>query len=169
MEHLLFAHVSLVCKAPLLPLTASHLGPPPPWPPQAELILLPAHDYTTWTSNARGCLHVPTLNWGLLRRFRGIKNPSANPGDSGGADPTPGSGRSLGGGSDYPLQYSCLGNRMDRGPGRLWSLESQKESDTTEHAHTPLQLLNRVPGSHLWRACSKPYSTHPGPASEETA
>ena len=28
---------------------------------------------------------------------------------------TPGSGRSLGEGIDYPLQYSCLGNPQDRG------------------------------------------------------
>ena len=27
----------------------------------------------------------------------------------------PGSGRSPGGGNDNPLQYSCLGNPMDRG------------------------------------------------------
>ena len=27
----------------------------------------------------------------------------------------PGLGRSSGGGNDYPLQYSCLGNPMDRG------------------------------------------------------
>ena len=30
--------------------------------------------------------------------------------------PVPGSGRSPGGGNGYPLQYSCLGNSMDRRP-----------------------------------------------------
>ena len=30
----------------------------------------------------------------------------------------PGSGRSLGGGKEYPLQYSCLENSMDRGAWR---------------------------------------------------
>ena len=30
-------------------------------------------------------------------------------------DSIPGSGRSLGEGNGYPLQYSCLGNSMDRG------------------------------------------------------
>ena len=36
----------------------------------------------------------------------------ANVGDAG---LIPGSGRSPGGGNGYPLQYSCLGNPMDRG------------------------------------------------------
>ena len=41
-----------------------------------------------------------------------LKNSSANEGD---LDSTPRSGKSPGGGNDYPLQYSCLGNPMDRG------------------------------------------------------
>ena len=41
-----------------------------------------------------------------------LKNPPANTGDSGSI---PGSGRSPGEGNDNPLQYSCLGNPMDRG------------------------------------------------------
>ena len=41
-----------------------------------------------------------------------VKNPPANDGD---LDLTPGSGRSPGGGNGNPLQYSCLGNPMDRG------------------------------------------------------
>ena len=40
------------------------------------------------------------------------KNPPANAGDVGSI---PGSGRSPGGGNGNPLQYSCLGNPMDRG------------------------------------------------------
>ena len=44
------------------------------------------------------------------------KNPPANPGDTG---LIPRSGRSLGEGNGNPLQYSCLGNPMDR--GALWS------------------------------------------------
>ena len=40
------------------------------------------------------------------------KNPPANTGD---ADSVPEWGRSPGGGNGYPLQYSCLGNPMDRG------------------------------------------------------
>ena len=41
-----------------------------------------------------------------------VKNPLANAGD---ADLILGSGRSLGEGQGNPLQYSCLGNSMDRG------------------------------------------------------
>ena len=41
-----------------------------------------------------------------------VKNPPANAGDTGSFL---GSGRSPGGGSGNPLQYSCLGNPMDRG------------------------------------------------------
>ena len=41
-----------------------------------------------------------------------VKNPPTSAGDMG---LIPGSGRSLGEGDDNPLQYSCLGNPMDRG------------------------------------------------------
>ena len=37
------------------------------------------------------------------------------PASAGGADSISGSGRSLGEGNGNPLQYSCLGNPMDRG------------------------------------------------------
>jgi len=39
---------------------------------------------------------------------------------------TLGLGRSPGGEHGYPLLYSCLENPMDRGPGRLPSMELQK-------------------------------------------
>ena len=42
----------------------------------------------------------------------GVKNPSANAGDAGS---TPVSGRSSREGNGNSLQYSCLGNHMDRG------------------------------------------------------
>ena len=45
-----------------------------------------------------------------------IKNPPANAGDLG---LIPGSGRSSGEQTGNPVQYSCLGNPMDRGPGSL--------------------------------------------------
>ena len=41
-----------------------------------------------------------------------VKNPPANAKDAG---LTPGSEKSPGGGNGSPLQYSCLGNPMDRG------------------------------------------------------
>ena len=41
-----------------------------------------------------------------------VKNRPASAGD---VDSIPGSGRSSGEGNGNPLQYSCLGNPMDRG------------------------------------------------------
>ena len=43
-----------------------------------------------------------------------VKNLPANAGDKGDAGLIPGLGRSLGGGNGNSLQYSCLGNPMDR-------------------------------------------------------
>ena len=43
----------------------------------------------------------------------------------------PGSGRSPGEGNDNPLQYSCLGNPMDRGAWRATVHGVAKESDMT--------------------------------------
>ena len=47
-----------------------------------------------------------------------VKNPPANAGDTGDRGSVPGSGRSSGEGNDNPLQYSFLGNSMDRGAWR---------------------------------------------------
>jgi len=44
-----------------------------------------------------------------------VKNPPATAGDARDPDLTPGWGRSPEGGNDNPLQYSYLGNPMDRG------------------------------------------------------
>ena len=44
-----------------------------------------------------------------------VKNPSANAGDAEDAGSVSGLGRSLGGGNGNPLQYSCLGNPVDKG------------------------------------------------------
>ena len=44
-----------------------------------------------------------------------VKNPPANAGGMRDAGSIPGSGRSPGGGHGTLLQYSCLGNPMDRG------------------------------------------------------
>ena len=57
-----------------------------------------------------------------------VKNPPANAGDVGSI---PGSERPPGEGNGNPLQYSCLGNHMDR--GAWWAVVHgvAKESDTT--------------------------------------
>ena len=57
-----------------------------------------------------------------------VKNLPANAGDSGSV---PGLGRSPGEGSGNPLQYSCLGNPMDRGAWWATVRGATKESDET--------------------------------------
>ena len=52
-----------------------------------------------------------------------VKNPPTNAGDAG---LIPGLGRSPGGGSGSPLQYSCLENSMGRGAGGLQSMGLQR-------------------------------------------
>ena len=44
-----------------------------------------------------------------------VKNPPAKAGDARDMNSIPGSGRSSGVGNENPLQYSRLGNSMDRG------------------------------------------------------
>ena len=58
-----------------------------------------------------------------------VKNPPANAGDGGSI---PGSGRPPGGGNGNPLEYSCLGNPMDRGGWQATVHGVAKESDTTQ-------------------------------------
>ena len=71
------------------------------------------------------------------------KNLPANAGDT---RSIPGSGRSPGEGNGYPLQYSCLGNPMDR--GAWWAtVHKVAESDTPEHLseHTAHALKREIP------------------------
>ena len=66
----------------------------------------------------------------------GVKTLSANAGDGRDVGLIPGSGIFPGGGNDNPLQYSCLGNLIDKrslaGYGR-WGC---KELDMTENTRT---------------------------------
>ena len=57
-----------------------------------------------------------------------VKNPPANAGDEGSI---PGWRRSLGEGNANPLQYSCLGNPVDRGAWRATVHGVAKELDMT--------------------------------------
>ena len=61
--------------------------------------------------------------WGSV-----VKNLPANAGDVGAI---PRSGRPLGEGNRNPLQYSCLGNPMDRGAWRATVHVVAEETDTT--------------------------------------
>ena len=60
-----------------------------------------------------------------------INNLPDNAGDIRDAGSIPGLGRSPGEGNGSPLQYSCLGNPMDRGAWQATVHGVAKESDTT--------------------------------------
>ena len=63
------------------------------------------------------------------------KESSCNAGDTGDTSSLPVSERSPGEGNGNPLEYSCLGNPMDRGAWQATVHGVAKESDTTEHTH----------------------------------
>ena len=58
-----------------------------------------------------------------------VKNPPVNAGDTKDLGLIPGSERSSGRGNGNPLQYSCLGNPMDRGVWQATVHGVAKESD----------------------------------------
>ena len=55
------------------------------------------------------------------------KNPLANAGDTGDTGSMPGSGKTPGERNGNPLQFSCLGNPMDK--EARWATVHAKESD----------------------------------------
>ena len=58
----------------------------------------------------------------------------------------PGSGTSPGEENDNPLQYSCLGNPMDRKPGMLQSMGSQR---MRHNSVTEQQLASAKPKIYI--------------------
>ena len=54
------------------------------------------------------------MSYGASHVVRVIKNPPTSAGDARDLGSVPGSGQSLEVGNGNPLQYSCLGNSMDR-------------------------------------------------------
>ena len=71
----------------------------------------------------------------LFLNFPGGSNGKASAYNAGDPGLIPGSGKSSGEDSGNPLQYSCLGNPMDRGAWRA-IVHGVPESDVTEHTHT---------------------------------
>ena len=66
------------------------------------------------TTGSPGKSSTPSFGEGIPVALM-VKSLPAHAGDTGHMSLIPGSGRSLGGGNSNPLQYSCLGNFMDRG------------------------------------------------------
>jgi len=72
-----------------------------------------------------------------LPRWLSSKESTCKARVAGDADSVPASGRSPGGGHGNPLQYSCLGNPMDRG---AW----QATVHGVTKSWTPLKRLNMI-------------------------
>ena len=78
-----------------------------------------------------------------------VKNPPANAGGARDVGSIFGSGRSPGEGKGNPLQYSCLGNPMDR--GAQWATvhgvaksQTQLSNQTHTHTHTQDYFKSRI-------------------------
>ena len=60
----------------------------------------------------------------------------------------PGSGRSHGGGNNNLLQYSCLGNPMDKGDQwalqDLWGCQELDTTEVTEHSTSYIRLKSSI-------------------------
>ena len=85
-----------------------------------------------------------------------VKNPPANAGNAGSV---PESGRSPGEGNGSPLQYSCLGNPMDR--GAWWATvhgikKRVSHTHTHTHTHTKDGLVTTQPQMIALNFCSPP-------------
>ena len=84
---------------------------------------------------AKICLKLCIILWGLPSGSV-VKSQPASVGDAGDRGSIPGSGRSLGEGNGNPLQYSCLGNILDRGAWRATVYSKRVGHDrATEHTY----------------------------------
>ena len=121
---------------------------------------------STWFCNGKERLpswvhsffhNVPFSKYSLSIYYMGlpwrlsVKNLPSNAGDAGSI---PGSGRAPGEGNSNPLQYSCLGNPMDRGAGGFQSMGSQKSQTQLSDsiATTSTTRLTLLGTGSLWWA-----------------
>ena len=98
---------------------------------QCRMSGTPSH--CTLRLNAQKCISLGSTFGPVPGGSDGKVSP-CNTGDPG---LIPGLGRSPGEGNGNPLQYSCLGNPMDRGAWQSWGC---KESETTEQLTHTLQM-----------------------------
>ena len=79
-----------------------------------------------------------------------VKNPPADAGDARDRRSIPGSGRSPGKGNGNPLQYSCLGNPMDKGAWQAIVHGVTRVRHDSVGMHTHLGISDLFVTSHLY-------------------
>ena len=115
-----------------------------------------------WRKRMRKDLHVRNTYLHYVYTFMGflggavVKNSPASAGDARDLGSIPGLGRSPGGGNGNPLQYSCLGNRMDR--GAWWATvhvvtESRTWLSTHTHTNTYICIIHMYVCMHTYYFC----------------
>ena len=103
-------------------------------------ILIQFTDHTRkvgYTDNVPRCFWASQVAWV-------VKNSPANTRDIRDVDPTPGSGRSPGGGHGYPLQYSCQENTTDRGVWQAPVHRVTKSQTRLEQLSTHTQAVSTL-------------------------
>ena len=78
-----------------------------------------------------------------------VKNLPASAGATRGVGLSHGSGKPLGEGNGNPLQYSCLGNPMDRGAWRATVHGVAKESFMTKQTNKKNQKPNNIASVYI--------------------
>ena len=111
------------------------------------------HRYSHRKDTETICIRWMDKMWCLSVRFSGgavVKNPPAKARDTGHTSSAPGSGSSPGEGKDNSLQYSCLGNPMDRGAWRATVHGLQKSQTWLSDWTTTYQYIyNGILLSHF--------------------
>ena len=107
------------------------------------------------------------LNYGASQVVPVVRSLPAKVGDIRDVGLIPGSGRSLGEGNGYPIQYSCLGNPMDRGAWGATVHRVAKSQTWLKILSVHTRALNIVPGATcrtvmlIHAECSSLYSPTP--------
>ena len=84
-----------------------------------------------------------------------VKNLPANAGATGDPGLIPESGRPPGEGHGNPLQYSCLGNSMDRGAwwATVHAIAESETTEVTENVHTHYEAITVASLDHTHYLC----------------